>query len=303
MPEDATGLWLPAYRFKEIVIASPKTGKTGAIAVLVNAGYRVILAAFDPGYDILLNLVEPEHMHNLIILPFADKRGFKGKDSKITVGHMSEPTAFAKFAAFLNDGKARRARCQGGEVIELGASETWGTDTFLVVDNLTTLSKDAWARWLSMAGRDALHWNKRDWMISQAEVDSVLIQLASDEYSYNLIVLAHWDVKGPREYEDEDKKNPDKSDYNNELREREKDLIPTKQVPVSIGRALSKTLTQHFPTCVWAEIDDSGRRIFNLEPTAVRDSGVPVRAGTLPKTLPIETGLLQIFEAVTGKPA
>jgi hypothetical protein len=139
-------------------------------------------------------------------------------------------------------------------------------------------------------------------MLAQDEVDDILVQLASSYYRYHLVVLAHWNIQGPREFEDEDKKNPEKTEYNNEIREREKDLIPTKQVPASIGRVLSRNLCQHFPTCVWAEVTDEGQRIFNLSPTAVRDSGVPVRPGTLPATLPVESGLLSIFRAVTGAP-
>jgi hypothetical protein len=296
-------IWLPNRRFKAIVIAAPKTGKTGSIAALVNAGYRVIVAAFDPGYDILLNSVEPEFADNLIILPFEDARGFQGKDSKMTVGHMGAPLAFAKFVSFLNDGKARRAACQGGEVIDLGPSDGWGTDTFLIVDNLTSLSKAAFARLLHMQGLNRQSRRRRDWMLAQDEVDDILIQLASSFYTYHLVVLAHWTIQGPREFEDEDKKNPDKTEYNNEIKEREKDLIPTKQVPASIGRVLSRNLCQHFPCCVWAEVTEQGKRIFNLQPTNVRDSGVPVRQGTLPATLPIETGLHSIFRAVTGAPS
>jgi hypothetical protein len=294
--------WVPDLRFKAIIIASPKTGKTGAIAALVNAGYRVILAAFDPGYTVLLNLIEPDKLHNLIILPFEDRRGFQEGSKTMTVGHLGTPEAFGKFVAFLNDGKARQAACQGGEVIDLGPSENWGKDTFLVVDNLSSVSDTAMGRLLSMVGLDRVRRRRKDWGLSADEVDNVLIQMASSFFQYHLIVLAHWKIQGPREWEDEDKRNPDKTDYTNELREAEKDLIPTKQVPKSIGRILSQDLIRHFDTCVWAEIDDQGRRIFNLEATPARDSGVPVRPGVLPKTLPIETGLLSIFRAVTGAP-
>lgn len=293
------GLWVPARRFKSILIGAPKTGKTGSIASLVNAGYRVILAAFDPGQDILLNSISPALRDNLIILPFEDRRG-EGS-GKLTVGMVGEPVAFPKFVRFLNDGRARRSRDQGGDVVDLGPSESWGEDTFLVVDNLSSLSKSAFARLLHAQGLNKQTRRRRDWMLAQDEVDDILIQLASSFYRYHLVVLAHWTVQGPREWEDEDKKDPAKTDYNNELRDREKDLIPTKQVPMSIGRALSRNLTQHFPSVIWAELDDSDRRIFNLAPAKVRDSGVPVRPGVLPATLPIDTGLLDIFNAVTGR--
>lgn len=295
-------LWVPDRRFKAIIVAEPKTGKTGSIASLVNAGYRVIVAAFDPGYDILLNLIEPEVQKNLIILPFSDRKGFQGPQSRITVGNIGEPLAFAKFANFLNDGKARQAACQGGEIVDLGPSDKWGRDTFLVIDNLTSMSECAMSRLLAQLGRDRLRRTRKDWGSSAAEVDDVLIQMTSEFFSYHLIVLAHWQVQGPREWEDEDKNNIEKSDYNNELRKAEAELIPTKMVPMSIGRKLSKNLISHFPSALWAEVNDRGERIFNLAPTSVRDSGVPVRPGTLPKTLPIETGLLTIFNAVTGKP-
>lgn len=296
-------LWIPERRWKGIIVAAPKTGKTGSIACLANAGYRVIVAAFDAGYDILLNLVEPECQKNLIILPYEDRKGFKGASSKMAVGSIGTPSAYPKFAQFLNDGRARLALCQGGEVVELGASDTWGYDTFLVVDNLTSLARCAMDYLLSLQGRDRLGMRRRDWKIVADDVDDLLIQMTQSAYRYHIAVLAHWTVQGPREFEDEDKNNPDKTDYNNEIRQMEKDLIPTKQVPVSIGRKLSGNLIQHFPSALWCEINDRGERIFNLEPTAVRDSGVPVRPGTLPKTLPIETGLLQIFRAVTGAPS
>lgn len=294
-------LWIPDRRFKAILVAAPKTGKTGSIAALVNAGYRVILAAFDPGYDILLNMIEPEKLQNLIILPFEDPKGFQDTGS-ITVGNDGEPVAFAKFAQFLNTGRARTAKCQGAEVVELGHSETWGYDTFLALDNITSVSGTAMDRYLAQIGSNRLRMRRKDWGLSASEVDQVLIQMTSDFYRYHFIALAHWKVQGPREWEDEDKKNPEKTDYNNELRQAEKELIPTKMVPRSIGRGLSENLVSHFPTAVWAEVTDDGDRIFNLKPTSVRDSGVPVRPGRLPDVLPIDTGLLTIFEAVTGKP-
>lgn len=299
-------LWVPNRRFKGILIGAPKVGKTGSLAAIANAGYRVIVAAFDPGHEVLLNVVAPTAQSNLIILPFEDRRGGAaqpGQRSTLTVGMVGEPTAFPKFVNFLNDGRARVCREQGAGIVELGSSEEWGADTFLVVDNLTSVCKSAFARLLYAQGLNKQTRRRRDWMLAQDEVDDVLMQLASSFYSYHLIVLAHWDVQGPREWEDEDKKNPQKTEYNNELRAAEKELIPTKQVPKSIGRALSRNLSQHFPVVAWAEVDEFDRRIFNLKPKAVRDSGVPVPPGRLPDVLPVETGLLDIFYAVTGKEA
>lgn len=296
-------MWMPERRFKGLVVAAPKTGKTGSVAALANAGYRVVVAAFDPGYEVLLNFVTPDCHKNIIILPFEDQKGFQGKDSKIVVGNKSKPTAYAKFAQFLNDGRARLAKCQGGEVVELGASETWGYDTILVVDNLTSMCRCARDYLLALQGRDRQSMRRRDWLLGADDITDVLIQMASSFYTYHLVVLAHWKVQGPREFEDDDGKNPGKSDYNNELKEMAKDLTPTKQVPVSLGRQLCDNISQHFPTVVWGCVDDNGKRVFDLSPSAVRDSGVPVPPGRLPKVLPIETGLLSIFEAVCGKEA
>ena len=294
-------MWMPTRRFKALVVAAPKTGKTGSVASLANAGYRVIVAAFDPGYEVLLNFVTPDNHKNLIVLPFEDRKGFQGKDSKIAIGNVGRPVAFAKFAQFLNDGRARLAPCQGGEVIEIGPSDSWGLDTVLVVDNLTSLSDCAMDHLLALQGRDRQTRRRRDWGLAADEVDNLLIQMASSYFNYHFVVLAHYKIQGPREYEDEDRNDPAKTDYNNQIRELEKDLIPTKMVPVAVGRKLSSNLIRHFPTVVFACVDDSGNRIFDLEPTAVRDTGVPVPPGTLPKKLPIDAGLLRIFEAVTGR--
>jgi hypothetical protein len=291
-------------RFKAMIVAPPKTGKTGSIVPLVNDGrFRVILAAFDPGYDVLLNLIEPEAHSRLTILPFEDRRGnLLGLGDKGAAAHgiKGEPLAFVKFVNFLNDGKARLAKCQGGELVDLGPSDAWGSDTILVVDNLTSLSGTIMARALHARGANIATRIRRDWMLAQDEADSVLIQMSSSAYAYHLIVLAHYNIQGPREFEDESRNDhAGKADYNNELKKREADLIPTKMVPTSIGRALSRNLTRHFPAVCWCCIDPQGRRIFDLKPVAHRDSGVPVRPGALPEILPIENGLLTIFNAVT----
>ena len=300
----STDLWIPTRRAKILIVGPPKIGKTGSIVPLVNAGYRVIVAAFDPGYDVLLNYIDEDKQKNLILLPFEDRRGALlelGRAGPAAHGTVGEPLAFMKYVNFLNDGKARTAKCQGSELVDLGNSNTWGLDTFHVVDNLTSLSKAVMARRLFAEGRNLSTRGKRDFGLAQAEADSVLMQLASSEYEYHLVCLAHVGVQGPREFEDEDKKHPGKADYNNELKKREADLIPTKFYPKSIGRVLSRDLSEHFPTVIWAEKDQTDARGFNLNPKAC-DSGIPVRPGTLPDWLPIETGLLTIFNALTGKP-
>ena len=283
-------------RFRAVFVAAPKTGKTGALAALVNTGkYRVIVAAFDPGADVLYSYIEPEHRDHLFILPYEDRRGFA--DTKVMVDVIGEAKAFTKFLTFLDTGKARR---DTGEIVDLGAAESWGPDTILVLDNLTSLSKAAYAAYLSRRGKNRAALNRKDWGLAAAEVDETLITLTSSYFKFHIIVLAHWKVQGPREWEDEDKNDPEKTDYNNEIRQREAELIPTKMVPVSIGRQLSANLVYHFPTVVWGEVTEDGRRIFNLKPVSVRDVGLPVKPGRLPNTLPIETGMLDIFNAVIG---
>jgi hypothetical protein len=284
-------------RFRAVVVAAQKTGKTGSIAALANTGkYRIIVAAFDPGADVLYKYVTPENRDKVFILPYEDRRGFSDS-SKIMVDVIGEAKAFPKFLTFLDTGKARRLE---GDIVELGPAEDWGSDTILVVDNLTSLSKAAYAAYLSRRGKNRAALNRKDWGLAAAEVDETLITLTSSYFKFHVIVLAHWKIQGPRDWEDEDKSDPEKTDYNNEIRKREADLIPTKMVPISIGRQLSQNLTYHFPTVVWAEVTDDGKRIFNLKPTSVRDVGIPVKPDVLPDTLPIETGLLAIFNAVSG---
>lgn len=290
-------------RFRGAFIAPPKTGKTGAIAALVNSGrFRVIYCAFDPGWDMLLQYVEPEHMHNLLIFPFEDKRHMADPDERgvMSVKVLGEPKAYLRFLNLLETGTGRLCRQQGGEVIELGDPELWDDHTIVVVDNMTPLSKAANERYLYLAHKTATNRRRKDWGLVQDDIDAQLMMMVSSRFSYHVILLAHWKIQGPQEPMDDDKSNQDKVDFVNELREREAELIPTKMVPRAIGRVLSETLLQHYTSVFWGETDANGKRIINLRPSAGRDSGVPVRPGTLPDTLPIETGLLTIFEAVTG---
>lgn len=279
-------------RFRGLVVGKPKVGKTGSVAELANRGYRVIIAAFDPGADVIYQFVKPECRDNIIILPYQDRRSFAeaGKLMVKTVG----ADAFGKFAILIDEGRARDIH---GNVHDFGPADTWDDKTVLVLDNLTSFSKAAYDAYLARAGNNRAGLRRKDWGLSAAEVDQMLIWLTGSYFKFHLVILAHWKVQGPQAW-DEDT-DGEKSDYNNELRQREKELIPTRMVPVSIGRQLSENLTYHFPTVVWVEVTDDGRRIFNLKPSSVKDVGVPVPVGRLADELPIETGLADILEAVT----
>lgn len=290
-------------RLRILVVARPKTGKTSSLAALVNAGFRVILCDFDGNADPLFNLINPDKQQLLHVIPFEDKIGTSAISSSdhIGISWKGEPKAFFKFLRFL-DGKA--ARKSDGTMSDFGPAESWGPGTVLAVDSLTAAGRAAFRRYLQAIGRTEQSKRIKDWGVAANELESALEQLTASYYHCHVVVMAHVKMIGPKPLEEDDKSGQRQAniDYNNEVKQEQKNLVPTRLYPISIGATLCEHLAEHFPAVVRAEVTEDGKRIFDLTPTALMDTGVPASPAWLKKnkTLPIETGLLDILTAVTG---
>ena len=288
----------PAPRFRAMIPGFPKAGKSGAIVPLVEAGFDVLYADFDGNPETVLNLVGDRE--NFSYLPFEDKvRASRLTEGVSTLAGLSgEPKAYFNYMNFLETGQY--VSPDGKTKEKFDPMINWGPETILVTDSSTKLIEAIWNRFLYIIGKTSRR--KQDWGAIVNELSYVFDMINSVRNSFHSIVIAHLQTTGDMEME-EDPKN-DRSElvkFNNTIKEAKNELVGVRIFPRAVTKAQSENIASKFPIILPAEIDDSGRRIFNLQPRKELAVAVPVLAGRkLPRTLPTETGLLDIFEAVVG---
>lgn len=243
---------------KMIILGSSGTGKTGALASLVNAGYKLRILDMDNKIQggILPILVQRDCSDKMANVQYESLRD-KWKASAI--GHMPDgmPTAYTKALALMD-------KWSDGTI-----PKTWGPDHIFVLDSLTFFADAAfnWAQAMNPSSKDPRQW----YWTAQQGVLHTLDVLTSDEFKANVIVIAHV------AYE----KFPDGS---------------MKGLPAAIGSAIDKDVPTYFENMAMTQIV-GGKRTIQTAPTALVDLKNPASFKMLP-TLPIETGLADFFKTL-----
>lgn len=269
---------------KALIIGDSGTGKTGGLISLVEAGYRLVIQDFDNGLDILANLIKdkcPDKAGNVFFQTYTDK--MKVINGKPVVDGV--PKAWSRA---LND----LTSWKDGE-IELGNISSWGEDTIYVCDSLTMASMAAMRYVLAVNGRiSAPRPYESDWGEAQNAVESWLQLLYSDAIKCHVLVLGHVAMselsidKGAKD----DKGKPIL------------EVIATKGLPMSVGRALSPKIPRYFNNMLIVERRGEGkmarRKILTLPTGMVEAKAASTK---LPPELPLETGLAEFFKIVRGQ--
>lgn len=240
---------------KLLLIGDSGTGKTGALASIVKAGYRVRILDMDNKVKdgILPQILKrecPDKIGNVDFEPLRDKL----KSSAAGYLFDGVPQAFVKALGLLDkwsDGSSPKE---------------WGPQTVLVVDSLTFLSDAAfnWAKSMNPGAKDPRQW----YMTAQDGIENTLAQLTHSSFGTNVIVISHvsWVDR------------PDGS---------------MKGYPASVGKALGPTIPAYFDNMALCQTV-AGKRTIQTVPTALVDLKNPAAFKMAP-TLPIETGLADFF--------
>ena len=271
-----------------LMVGYPGAGKTGSLACLANAGFKLRILDFDGNLDPLFKFVEPDKRGNVDIVTCEDK--LRSGPKFIEVAGL--PTAFTDALNMLTQWKYTNA---DGEVVDLGRSKDWGRDTVVVVDSLTGMGRAAKRRAMAMQNRTPINFRRNDWGLAMSDQEAFLEILTSSRLHHHVIVTAHLKMIGPKEEEAHD------TDLAKELKQRDADIVPTRLFPSALGRALPPNIGEHFPTLLLVESVVKGgkaRRKIVSVPRPELDLKVP--AIELPSPLDVEDGLVQVFEALTG---
>lgn len=245
---------------KMLLIGDSGTGKTGALASLAGAGYKLRIIDMDNKIDggilpIVIKERWPQALATVEYEPVRDKM----KASALGYILDGAPQAFAKALALMD-------KWSDGTV-----PKTWGPEYILVIDSLTFLSNAAfdWAKGMNPTCKDPRQW----YGAAQDAVESALAALTSKDFGTNVIVISHvsWVDR------------PDGT---------------MKGYPSAVGKALGPTIPTYFENMALTQTT-GGKRTIQTVPTALVDLKNPA-AFRMAASLPIETGLADFFKTLRG---
>jgi len=257
---------------KLLFIGNSGAGKTGALASLASAGYKLRIIDLDNGLDVLANLLgdatstydkgaiervkfvtltEKMKMLNGIVMPVA-------------------ATVWSKMTNLLSDWK------DGEE--KLGPVTTWTSDDVLVIDSLSFLGTAAMNFILQVNGRLGKAPFQSDWGEAQRLLESLLQMLYSTDVKCNVIVCCHIVFLG-KEGEQE------------------------KGFPNALGKALPPKIGRYFNSTLMAETKGQGsaaRRVIVTNTSSMVELKNTAPLKVKPE-YPLTTGLADYFFALHGK--
>lgn len=272
-----------------LIVGYPGGGKTGAVAALLNAGFKVRMIDFEKNYTPLLQFTDRDKLQNLDIVTFQDK--LADNQGKFIEAE-GLPTAFNGAIKMLKHWKYDNP---DGTTTDLGRPSEWGTDTVLLTDSLTAMGEAANRRALKMLNRTIMNKNFTVWGVA-AEDQINLIKLIHKNMPHaHHVMLAHLQMIGPDTINKEDEEKF--GGTNADIKEAMAEILPTRLYPKAITKNLSTIIHKEFSTMIKAEqITRNGRTIRVLTTTGDDALDLKVPAKNVKSDYPIDTGLAEIFK-------
>ncbi len=249
---------------KLLLTGDSGSGKSGALASLVAAGYKLRIVDMDNGLDSLKSYVmkdTPDLADNVDYVTLRDdyettKTGVKVK----------KPRAFVDAMKLLDKWKY--------DDVDLGSPAEFGPDCIVVLDSLSFFSDAAfnWAESMNPTAKDPRQW----FYSAQQAVESALALLTSGSFRTNVIVSAH-------------------------VRYSTGDDGAQRGYPNAVGSALGPTIPRYFNH--WAQCTNkAGKRSIQTAATAMFDLK-NTKPFEMEKTYSIEDGLAKFFAVLRDPPA
>lgn len=269
---------------KMILLGHSGSGKTGALASLACAGYKLRILDYDKGLESLVSAIQtqcPDALDNVAFRQLSDKMISSGGK----VIPKGVPKAASNGLSMLDKWKFTS---DDGEEEDLGKPSEWGRDTFLVVDSLTHLCNSALRYVQVLNSNPGGKVTQPEWGAAQQLIEQMLTLLYSDDFKTNVIITAH--IAYIQEGDSKDEKGNDQGEI--------------KGQPMSLGRSLPPKIPSYFNHMLLMTTRGGGahkKRLLSTVPSGVIDTKSPIIGGKLPKELPIETGLAQYVDVALGK--
>lgn len=250
--------------FKGLMVGETGTGKTGALAALLDAGYKIRVLDFDAGLDPLIGYAKKrDRLANLDYETLRDE--FKVSGSYLAV---KKAPSFQRALALL------------GGWGDYGPVQTWGSDCILVIDTLGAMSTSAFNMVLRANGVTNPSGQRGGPEQSHYGAAMESIERALDWLTNPLLVPCHVIVNAHWTYQDAD----------NGL---------LKAYPETVGNKLSPKVGRKFNNLFSFSISAGARSIkVRKDGMIACKSSKPLKK----EQYPIEAGLAEIFAEIVGPP-
>jgi hypothetical protein len=249
---------------KVLLTGDSGSGKSGALASLVKAGYLLRILDMDNGLDPLKTYVTrecPDAIANVEYRTLRDAR--KTTAAGVIV---EKPRAWIDMMKMLDNWRY--------DDTDLGKPCNWGAQTIVVIDSLSFAADAAfdWAQSMNPGAKDPRQW----FYTAQQQVEAMLALLSSDSFRTNVIVASH-----VRYSTGDDGRN--------------------KGYPNAIGSALGPTIPRYFNH--WAQCENkAGKRTIRTAATAMFDLK-NTKPFEMKADYDISTGLADFFAVLRPAPA
>lgn len=292
---------------KLLLIGDPGSSKSGSLASLANAGYRLVIADFDNGLSIMRQYLTGEGSKRVFYETFTDQIQQVGGVTR----PLGEPQAFSSCMKLLDSWKfpERKFKLPGGKEVlypaySLGALSDWGEDTIFVIDSFTYMSYASMFYCIYMNDKDNsdrwLDWYPQDYKHCQRRLESVLEKLKSRQTRCHVIITAHLRYMGGGGVQVTHSK-VDNTETRRVMDSREEG----KGYPFTFGRNLPPMMGSYFNAVLMCErkmmmanlitnTQDMQIDLKNPRPDVVPNS-IPISKGEL------HSGLARYFELLRGQ--
>ena len=276
---------------KMLFLGDSGTGKTGALASLVVAGYNLKILDFDNGLDIIVGVLRAKAAGDQALLAK-------------WLGQVQYQTLTDRMKAVNNRLQPIQATAWQNGVNHLtkwpdgGSLESWSSNDIAVVDSLTFAGKAAMRFIQQLNGRLAVAPQIQDYWDAQRLCESLCATLFDDAIKCNVIVLSHI-----REVGKSEQKVVTDNKGNQKVVTVTEEGSKKGYAETGTGNALSPTIGRYFNAVLMAHIVGSGqsvRREIITQP--VENIGLKNPApGFVKRVYPLDTGLAEYFAAVRSK--
>ncbi len=257
---------------KLLVVGDSKSGKTGALASLVCAGYHLGILDMDNLLDPLRTFIErqcPDKLSHVHYITLRDE--YKPTpDGPMIKGN---PKAFISAIKMMDNWKT--------DDEDLGPPADWGPDWIFVLDSLSRFCDAAYdfREPLTPRGKSGQYDARATYGDAQDAVEKTLANLTSEGFRTNVIVIGHLSYMSVQDPSGAER---------------------IKAFPQGIGQKLSPKIPQYFPSVVHF-YNNGGKRTLRTNSTPLLDLANP-KPFEMSKEYPIESGLADFFGVLRDPP-
>lgn len=288
---------------KALLCGHSGTGKTGALASLAMAGFKLRVMDVDNGISVLASVLKEKKPSALSLVEAITVNpvfSARLKNGATQLVNTNAGEIYSKYLSIFENGwKDKNGK---GEETNLGKPSEWGPDTILVFDSLDVFC--------AKIGRALQQLNSYGKMTPALYGDAQTLAIAffdllmGASLKCHVLCMTHIDVFDPNKKNimGGEEENVASMSANELLAKKESVALPVEFIPAVIGQAAGKKILSYANNnWIFSAKNVNGKWERNIYPNGDEKMLGKCTATSLPQALPISTGLLTIFNALGWK--